>query len=1084
MARGPSVAVKWHPDLTQKERSHVGSLSQHNTRQEQPQNASKSQEKDAMEPAVVEGVFVEDRENISPRISGWNRKESSREMDSPHQDLLPVQELANSTVPIAQTKEANLEEIAKKSPELRIDIRQTSESIRGVSTYGVCSYKDDDPSSQNLKQNVGRIAGSENSGELTVPCVGINGSSAKEEVSQDQNTQVTLLSNRPNSGDLNTNDPASSINLNPQTHLGRHGRTGEMSSGDRGEERDNSAIVPHESEAKTMTKDNNNLQKKTSNEQQGNSTMIMATQPAASAAGSSNFSFAITNTSSRLTPHLNAGNPPGKHNQQDKDGGDEEAHDHSHEQTKEKLDQSHKQKQQPEKEKRSLEGSKLDQKQVNAEEHTDQTKQSYTKGGGKSDDQPNKAREQYHNSFPKISNNFSRYDPKLQNYNTRKQVGQADQDNTRNPNNQRQGQQLNNNSKNEQNSELAPYTVIQSFAARLRYNQAQKETPITLNEPVHTTRQGFPAVLIDENDYYVKLAEICKYTLVGKFTNTMPRMELVRKSFILQTQLMGGVKITHFNSRHVYIDLDNELDYQTVWTKLKMNIEGQAMRIQAWTPDFTPEEETPVVPIWVSIPGLPWHCYNKVFLTTILESIGKVLFLDSPTSQRTRGSTTRVKVQADLTKERPSHVWLGFKHSNPNKGRWLKVEYEGIPSYCFYCKHQGHKDEECTIKRRDEESRKKKELEVEKNSKERGSGKLHEQGKDQKEDTTKTPNQPNKKQKGGNEKNEDQTQPKTHMTSQQQKENIQNQEEQGQQEEIQEEQWQIQRRKHQKTQEQAISKAVWRPVTPPMQGNSSSQQHKQGVTGISILPTQNIFTNLEVQEKQERQQAGQSGIKEAASQINQPSNGNLNDQPAKNNPNNHKSPHQQTADSNKSKRTGIDLSLPIPKAPNIFNVDAGLTDEVVGGMDGGCQEIATNMQEGDTKGGNLPHVMHEGLVSDPRTDLRASKNAMNSQQQKEHTQQHVQNSGNRKQTAKEKIEEQVEKMNDKDQRKQSVSMGTESTPKSKNKPSKQKRDAAKRRQNKQQEKDFEQVQEVREELCNKFVMVDDNQGLNILPLQV
>ena len=77
--------------------------------------------------------------------------------------------------------------------------------------------------------------------------------------------------------------------------------------------------------------------------------------------------------------------------------------------------------------------------------------------------------------------------------------------------------------------------MVQSFAARLRYNQAKNKTPITLNEPVHTTRQGFPAVLIDENDYYVRLAEISKYNLVGKFTNTMPRMEQVRKSFILQS---------------------------------------------------------------------------------------------------------------------------------------------------------------------------------------------------------------------------------------------------------------------------------------------------------------------------------------------------------------------------------------------------------------------------------------------------------------------------------------------------------------------------------------------------------------------
>ena len=77
-------------------------------------------------------------------------------------------------------------------------------------------------------------------------------------------------------------------------------------------------------------------------------------------------------------------------------------------------------------------------------------------------------------------------------------------------------------------------------------------------------------MLLDEDDYYVKFAEVCKYyTLVGRFTNTMPKMELVRKSFTLQTQLTGSVKITHFNARHVYIDLDNEFDYQTVWTKIR-----------------------------------------------------------------------------------------------------------------------------------------------------------------------------------------------------------------------------------------------------------------------------------------------------------------------------------------------------------------------------------------------------------------------------------------------------------------------------------------------------------------------------------
>ena len=109
-------------------------------------------------------------------------------------------------------------------------------------------------------------------------------------------------------------------------------------------------------------------------------------------------------------------------------------------------------------------------------------------------------------------------------------------------------------------------------------------------------------------------------------------MELVRKIFILETQFIRCVKIIHFNARHVYIDIDNKFDYQTILMKLTINIEGHVMRIKTWTPDFTPEKETPIAPIWVAIPGLRWHYYKKVLLATIFESLRYVLFLDSPSS--------------------------------------------------------------------------------------------------------------------------------------------------------------------------------------------------------------------------------------------------------------------------------------------------------------------------------------------------------------------------------------------------------------------------------------------------------------------
>lgn len=69
----------------------------------------------------------------------------------------------------------------------------------------------------------------------------------------------------------------------------------------------------------------------------------------------------------------------------------------------------------------------------------------------------------------------------------------------------------------------------------------------------------------------VNLAARCKYTMVEKFSSTMPRMENIRRSFTARTELKG-VKIAHFNAKTVYIDLDNEYDHVTVWTRQTMYI--------------------------------------------------------------------------------------------------------------------------------------------------------------------------------------------------------------------------------------------------------------------------------------------------------------------------------------------------------------------------------------------------------------------------------------------------------------------------------------------------------------------------------
>ncbi|KAG5585830.1 hypothetical protein H5410_046264 [Solanum commersonii] len=195
----------------------------------------------------------------------------------------------------------------------------------------------------------------------------------------------------------------------------------------------------------------------------------------------------------------------------------------------------------------------------------------------------------------------------------------------------------------------APPIVTQSLATRLRDNQIKNTIPMIIDQPIITTRQGYPSITFYEADFLQKMPSRC-----------------------------------------------------------------HSMKLQVWTPTFKPAEETPIVPIWITLPELPWHCHYMDILTPLLSPIGKALYLDSAIVQKTRGSVTKVRVQIDLTKERSQHVWLGFSEKDPNLGKWQVIEYEDVPSYCIYCKHQGHMIRDCSQKEKDDETKKNKELEANK----------------------------------------------------------------------------------------------------------------------------------------------------------------------------------------------------------------------------------------------------------------------------------------------------------------------------------------------------------------------------------
>ncbi|OIT36119.1 hypothetical protein A4A49_27343 [Nicotiana attenuata] len=183
------------------------------------------------------------------------------------------------------------------------------------------------------------------------------------------------------------------------------------------------------------------------------------------------------------------------------------------------------------------------------------------------------------------------------------------------------------------NNPSPPPTVTQSYVTRLRARHEAEISPLQFISPVITTKQGKHAVIFKREDYMVKFAD-------------------------------------------------------RLWSKQHMYIQVQLMRIEAWNPIFKPNEDSPIVPIWIMIPEFPWHLYYMEILTPLLSPIGKALFLDLASFQKTRGSVVKAKMLIDLTKERLTHVWLGYdedqdgKHIERQEGEPLGVGFPHVLHEC------------------------------------------------------------------------------------------------------------------------------------------------------------------------------------------------------------------------------------------------------------------------------------------------------------------------------------------------------------------------------------------------------------------
>lgn len=111
-------------------------------------------------------------------------------------------------------------------------------------------------------------------------------------------------------------------------------------------------------------------------------------------------------------------------------------------------------------------------------------------------------------------------------------------------------------------------------------------------------------------------------------------------------------------------------------------------RIFHWTPDFNEEDDSPLDPVRITLPGLPPNYFHVSILKSIGGGFGKFLKRDNTTACVTRPQATHICVKMDVSKPLRHSFWIGVM--GLDNSHFQEVIYETLPAYCSCCRKQGH----------------------------------------------------------------------------------------------------------------------------------------------------------------------------------------------------------------------------------------------------------------------------------------------------------------------------------------------------------------------------------------------------------
>ncbi|KAI9126636.1 hypothetical protein K1719_002232 [Acacia pycnantha] len=171
---------------------------------------------------------------------------------------------------------------------------------------------------------------------------------------------------------------------------------------------------------------------------------------------------------------------------------------------------------------------------------------------------------------------------------------------------------------------------------------------------------------------------------------------MVRKLRMLWAR-KGDIDVFDLENEFYLVNFQQQEDYMDALVGGPWVIADAYLNVARWRPEFDPKMATiDSVVAWVRFPDLPAPLFDKKFLLSLGNSIGKAIRLDIHTAQRTRGKFARMCVELDLTKPLIPEFCV--------EGQMLSVVYESLGALCQHCGRVGHRKEVCeSVQKRNKE---------------------------------------------------------------------------------------------------------------------------------------------------------------------------------------------------------------------------------------------------------------------------------------------------------------------------------------------------------------------------------------------